>query len=112
VQCASEGWYCCGLSLQGARWSHVSGSIVPPEPQGQDLSPLPVLLIRSVSLPEASTVKSVAPGRSIKVDIFETMQRTTTLAAVELPVLDEVSIDRKASGASHQWMLRVAAVCI
>jgi hypothetical protein len=57
-------------------------------------------------------MESVERGRSIKVDIFETMQRTTTLTAVELPVLDEVSVDRKASGASHQWMLRVAAFCV
>ena len=107
MQAASEGWYVSGCCLQGARWNHASGTIVPPE-QHDTLTPLPVLLIRAVPLP--GTDASLSSG--VGIDVFETLERKRVLGSIVVPPVHE-HMDRSAlSGPSPQWTLRVAAFCV
>ena len=104
MQAASEGWYVSGCCVQGARWDHASGTIVPPEPH-DTLTTLPVLLIRADPLSETDASLSSGTG----IHVFDTLERKRVLGSIVIPPVQE-HMDRSApSGPSPQWTLRVAA---
>lgn len=120
MQAAPDGWYVHGISIQGATWNSESAAIEPPHLLGEDLTPLPVLLIRVAPAPKASEQQlftshqfRTQPAGIDNLDIYETLERTRAIGTIDLSDRKEIASMRSVSSAPHApWMLRAAAFCV
>ena len=110
MQAANEGWYCYGVSLQGARWVHEHSGMKKPEASDPELSPLPVLLLKVVPRSATEDGKGFSSENQQRINLYDTLQRKSVSGTLDLEALSENVVGSAGCvGARHQWMLRVAA---